>query len=154
LLLAGTCLWLTGCGDRPRESTPAPPELEPARAALVASLEAWKSGHHETGALIGSDPAIATADVQRFDRPLLDFTIVGPLSVRGPARSFAVHLVLDSPREPVDTRYVVLGEDPLWVFGHDDYERILHWEHKMDDTEDSSGQTAPVSPPRASEGRP
>ena len=82
--------------------------------------------------------------MQRFERPLIDFAILGPLAALGPARPFAVRLELDAPRESVQTRYVVMGEDPLWVFGQDDYERILHWEHKM-------GQEALDQPARAVE---
>jgi hypothetical protein len=52
----------------------------------------------------------------------------------GKARPFAVRLILGEPREIVATRYLVLGLDPLWVFRQEDFERMLHWEHKMDGT--------------------
>jgi hypothetical protein len=27
---------------------------------------------------------------------------------------------------------VVIGIDPLWVFRHEDYDLLLHWEHPME----------------------
>lgn len=63
----------------------------------------------------------------------------------GKARPFAVRLVLDKPSETVATRYLVMGQDPLWVFRQEDFERMLHWEHKMD------GEAA-TAPPRSSTG--
>ena len=98
----------------------------------LPSLNAWKTGAVQPQKLIGSKPAIGTVDVQRIGKRLADYQIVGPLAARGTARPFAVRLVFEPQTEPVETRYVVIGQDPLWVFGHADYERILHWEHAMD----------------------
>ncbi len=123
-----------GCGGTPHGPPDfEAPALEPARAALTTSLEAWKSGRRDSGVLIGSKPAIGVVDAARADRPLLDYQITGPLMVDGKARPFAVRLVLGEPRESVATRYVVIGQDPLWVFRQEDFDRMIHWEHKMDD---------------------
>ena len=110
----------------------APPDPAPARAALVAALDAWKGDRRASGVLIGSRPAIGVVDSMRTDRPLLDYEIVGPLMVVEKSRPFAVRLVLDAPRETVATRYLVMGRDPLWVFRQEDFDRMLHWEHRMD----------------------
>ena len=121
-----------GCGDGGR--TPAglaPPDLASSRAALAASLDAWKADDRASGVLIGSKPSIGVVDSARKDRPLLDYQILGPLMVVEKARPFAVRLVLGSPRESVAARYLVLGRDPLWVFRQEDFERMLHWEHAM-----------------------
>jgi hypothetical protein len=118
-----------------------PPGLEPSKAALVASLDAWKADRRETGVLIGSKPAIGIADAARTYRPLVDYEVVGPLMVIGKTRPFAVRLVLGEPRESVSTRYLVMGQDPLWVFRQEDFDRMLHWEHRMD------GKTEPAAPP-------
>lgn len=109
------------------------PEVGAARSALVASLDAWKAGRRDPRELIGSGPAVGVVDSTRRDRPLVGYEVVGPLllSAGEVARPFAVRLVLGGPREEVSTRYVVAGRDPLWVFLREDYDRILHWEHKM-----------------------
>ena len=131
-LLAGICLFFMGCHSEQAQVAMTAPAIEPAKAALNASLNAWKTGAVQPQTLIGSKPAIGTVDVQRIGKRLADYQIVGPLAARGTARPFAVRLVFEPQTEPVETRYVVIGQDPLWVFGHADYERILHWEHAMD----------------------
>jgi hypothetical protein len=132
-------LWLAiascaaGCGDARRGPADLDaPDLESSKTALVASLEAWKADRRSSGVLIGSKPSIGVVDAARADRPLLGYEVVGPLMTLGKARPFAVGLVLGEPRETVATRYLVLGRDPLWVFRQEDFERMLHWEHKMD----------------------
>jgi hypothetical protein len=139
-------LWLTiasfsaGCGGAQRVPTDLrPPDLESSKSALIASLEAWKADHRASGVLIRSKPSIGIVDSTRADRPLLGYEVVGPLMTVGKARPFAVRLILGEPHETVATRYLVLGLDPLWVFRQEDFERMLHWEHKM------QGETGPVS---------
>ena len=126
-------LFAIGCADSGRDGVDlAVPDLSPSRAALAASLDAWKAGRRASGVLIGSKPSVGVVDSTRTERPLLDYEVVGPLMPVEKARPFAVRLVLGSPRETVDARYLVLGQDPLWVFRQDDFELMLHWEHKMD----------------------
>ena len=127
--LAIACL-APGCARPPVEFVA--PGVGPAKAALVASLDAWKAGRRASGVTVGSNPAIGIVDSGRSDRPLLDYEVVGPLMVVGKTRPFAVRLVLGGPEETVSTRYVVTGQDPLWVFRQEDFERMLHWEHRMD----------------------
>jgi hypothetical protein len=125
-----------GCGDAPKGPPEfVAPDLQPSKAALVASLDAWKGGRRDSGVVIGSRPAVGVVDAARGDRPLLDYEVVGPLMVVGKARPFAVRLVLGEPRETVATRYLVMGKDPLWVFRQDDFDRMIHWEHRMDGPE-------------------
>lgn len=119
-----------------------PPDLAASRRALAVSLDAWKAGRRASGVLIGSGPAVGVVDSNRADRPLADYEVVGPLMVAGKSRPFAVRLVLDAPRETVEARYVVVGRDPLWVFRHEDFERMLHWEHRMDPESTPSPPTA------------
>jgi hypothetical protein len=143
-------LWLAlgcaaaGCGDAPRGPVEfVAPGIESAKAALVASLDAWKADRRASGVMVGSKPSIGIVDAGRADRPLLEYEVIGPLMVVGKARPFAVRLVLDAPRETVSTRYLVLGQDPLWVYRQEDFDRMLHWEHKMDD----ETAAAPSGPP-------
>ena len=137
-----------GCGGGGWGSADlAPPDVRSSTAALVTSLDAWKGDRRASGVLIGSKPSVGVVDSLRTERPLLGYEIVGPLMVVEKARPFAVRLDLDSPRETVETRYLILGRDPLWVFRQEDFERMLHWEHKMD-AEAGTGPAgpAPVGP--------
>jgi hypothetical protein len=126
--------WLaSGCGSSKHDPVDlGPPDLEASKAALVASLDAWKADQRGSGVMIGSAPTIGIVDAMRTERPLLEYEVVGPLMIVDKGRPFAVRLVLDAPRETVAARYVVIGRDPLWVFRQEDFERMLHWEHKMD----------------------
>ncbi|OJW13033.1 MAG: hypothetical protein BGO49_19685 [Planctomycetales bacterium 71-10] len=119
------------------------PETRTASDALAKALGAWKAAGRKTeGGLIGSAPKVGVVDTLQRERPLADFEILGPLFPLAEARPFAVRLTLDEPREVVTARYVVLGSDPIWVFRHEDYELILHWEHKM--TPEESEGTPPA----------
>ena len=127
----------SGCAsDEPGPAKP--PPVAAANDALVATLQAWKSGLRDTGRFLGSSPAVGIVDSLRRLRPLIDYEVVGPLGAVDNARPFAVRLVLDAPAETITTRYLVVGQDPLWVFLQEDYELILHWEHKMTDEEPGS----------------
>lgn len=69
---------------------------------------------------------------RRPGQRLKSFAILGRSEVEN-ARQFTVRLDLD-PTEAGDlVRYNVFGRKPVWVFRLEDYERISHWEHPMDD---------------------
>ena len=122
-----------------------PPPVGAAKDALVATLQAWKSGRRDTGEFLGSNPAVGIVDSLRRLRPLIDYEVVGPLGAVDNVRPFAVRLVLDAPAETITARYLVVGQDPLWVFRQEDYELILHWEHKMTDEEQGSTPEPPTA---------
>ena len=138
---------VAGCGDSNHGSTElGPPDLESSKAALVKSLDAWKADQRGSGVIIGSKPSIGIVDAMRTERSLLGYEVVGPLMVVEKGRPFAVRLNLDAPRETIAARYVVIGRDPLWVFRQEDFDRMLHWEHKMD----LESETLPAPPPTSS----
>ena len=141
-----------GCGGAPA-GTPLlqAPGIAPARTALVATLDAWKSGRRE-GGTIGSNPSIGIVDSLRAERLLIDYEILGALSVVDKARPFAVRLVLESPRGTLTCRYVVLGQDPLWVFRQDDLDMMLHWEHKESAGDAGAAATVKTDKPRSPAG--
>jgi hypothetical protein len=139
-----------GCGDARQGAVEIPPpDIETSKAALISSLDAWKADRQTSGVLMGSKPSIGVVDATRSERPLLAYEVIGPLMVVEKARPFAVRLVLGAPRETVTTRYLVLGKDPLWVFRQEDFERMIHWEHKMDGDE-ATGIAAKPNPPSTS----
>lgn len=123
-----------GCRNAASEIDDLPlPDMNTSQAALTTSLDEWKAGRRMTGVQVGSNPKVGVVDSARADRPLIQYEIKGPLMTVGKARPFAVRLILGEPREAVEARYVVVGQDPLWVFRQEDFDRMLHWEHKMDD---------------------
>jgi hypothetical protein len=127
-----------GAGDAPRDRFT--PTTEVARSVLQASLDDWRAGHLRGPVRLGA-PRIEVSDsYRRSERSLRAFEILGPVGV-DERPCFAVRLTLDNPGEDQVVRYLVVGHDPYWVFRWEDYERISHWEHKMED--DEASETPP-----------
>jgi hypothetical protein len=142
---------LMGCGAPAAETekTRVIPSPEQARSALSAALDAWKGGS-TASSLKSSKPTIEVVDsFRKTERPLKAFEILAPIEVDH-GRSFSVRLSLDGPAEEQLARYLVIGKDPIWVFRQEDFERISHWEHKMEEPE----PTAPTEPAPRPEGHP
>jgi hypothetical protein len=116
-----------------RPATPAyMPSWEEAARALESALTAWRDAPSPPPESFAS-PAIQFVDQQR--RPgqrLLSFEVLGRVDVEN-ARQFTVRLTLKDEDEPQLVRYNCFGRQPVWVFRLEDYERLAHWEHKMDE---------------------
>jgi hypothetical protein len=127
---SGTALLLS-YGRTPSDERFIPPEDE-ARAALETALTTWREGNG-LGSLrleIGP-PAIQVIDSFRRSGQLLrSFEVLGRTSTEGPHR-FAVRLLLDRPREEKNVRYVIVGDDPLWVVREEDFEMMERWQMPM-----------------------
>ena len=119
-----------GCGERSPRAEEFVPTETAARSALDASLKAWQDGGAEAKAT-ASNPAVETADGLRVKgRTLVRYDILGPVPADAP-RCFAVRLTLGNPPQEVRERYVVLGLDPVWVWRHEDFVMLTHWDHRM-----------------------
>ena len=116
-----------GCHDRTDDFKP---RTELAEIALVRALEYWKSGK-PAGEIPGSKPLIHVTDSNRNPKQALDeFKILGVTHGRS-GRTYAVELSLKHPDENLKTEYIVVGIDPLWVFRREDFELLMHWDHRM-----------------------
>jgi len=130
LLLAGGVWWGVGAGVVRSDA-----EFIPADAICEGALRqvfaAWSAGA-AAGLVAGTAPEVHVTDSSRVkQRPLLSWEILGRVPGNAPS-CYAVRLQLDQPREERRERYVVIGIDPLWVFRHEDYDLLLHWEHPME----------------------
>ena len=139
LLLAGWSWWGGEAGAVRSEA-----EFIPADAVCEAALrqvfDAWVAGA-AAGPVAGTAPVVHVTDSTRVkQRPLLAWEILGRVPGNAPG-CYAVRLQLDQPREERRERYVVIGIDPLWVFRHEDYDLLMHWEHPM---EPVSGESRPA----------
>ena len=95
------------------------PSVRSARQALEAALTAWQRGE-PAGKLPSTSPAIEVVDTKRpAGQKLARFEILKEEPGDGP-RWFAVRLVLE-PQGEAEARYVVVGNDPIWVFRDTDY---------------------------------
>jgi hypothetical protein len=126
-VLAAACV---GCGERSPRAEEFVPGEDAARAALDASLRAWRDGGAEAR-VPATGPAVESADGLRTrGRTLLKYDILGPVPADAP-RCFAVRLTLGNPTQELRERYVVLGLDPVWVWRHEDFVMLTHWDHRM-----------------------
>jgi hypothetical protein len=118
-LLAGA-----GCAGRglPTRFVPTAAKAE---RALAAALDAWKEGQ-EPRSVDGAKVHVADTHRKPGQR-LQRYVILGEVPGDGP-RCFAVRLSLESPQEEARVRYVVFGLDPLWVYRHEDFLMLAHWE--------------------------
>jgi hypothetical protein len=119
-----------GCAGPTTERFVPPPDA--ARRAVEAALRQWQQGE-PPGRVGGTSPLVCVVDHhhRRPGQTLVGFTVLGEAPGEGP-RCFAVRLVLDNPPEERKARYVVVGDDPLWVYRHEDYEMMMHWACRED----------------------
>ncbi len=124
-LWTASLLLAAGCGPGHDYARFIPPEAS-ARRTLQVALQAW-CDHGVPGPVPSVSPAIELVDSQhRPAQNLTAFEVLGPTP--GDAdRCYAVRLSFQGPPEEVRARYVVFGQDPLWVMRYEDYEMVMHW---------------------------
>ncbi|HVW02956.1 MAG TPA: hypothetical protein VHB77_21530 [Planctomycetaceae bacterium] len=121
-LLTLVCLSLlaalfSGCGRSNSEFHPA---IESAREALDTALESWRNGA-PVGTITSTEPSIDLFDARRqLGERLSSFEVLEELPDEGP-KQFLVRLKLEGAKGPEETKYIVLGKDPLLVFREEDY---------------------------------
>ncbi len=125
---------LTGCNGW--NDSPPPPGYLPgwaeARQSLESALSAWRNAPSPLPDSLDSSAVIFVDKQRRPGQRLRSFAILGQSEVEN-ARQFTVRLHLDQEESPMLVRYNVLGRNPVWVFRLEDYERISHWEHSMEE---------------------
>jgi hypothetical protein len=114
------CCWAGGCKKRDAKDF-IPPD-EAARAALTATLDAWKSGQ-PLGKIEATTPKIEVGESNwQAAKKLTAYEIIGPTTGDDQNTRFSVKITLDGGA-PQDAVYVVFGRDPLWVFNEVDYRK-------------------------------
>ena len=101
---------------------------EQARQAVETCLNAWKAGK-PPGPVTTEPIAIEAIDSQwSAKRELADYTL-GPAESGVGNYTFPVKLTLRNPPESLDTRYVVIGVGPIFVYRDEDYQRMTNMEN-------------------------
>jgi hypothetical protein len=120
LICGVLALSATGCGGGDGGTAKYSPSTDTARGALEAALAAWKRGE-PPGKIAGTSIAVEVADSKRqAGQTLASYEIVGEVPGDG-AKRFSVRLKLENPTQERETQYVIVGLDPIWVFGEADY---------------------------------
>ena len=113
-----------GCGqaNKVEDFTPA---TNNARTALTAALEHWKAGK-PLGTIPDTKPTVEVVDSQwRGGQKLKSYEIISeapPPQGQGP-RTFTVRLTL-AQGAPIETQYMVVGIEPLWVYRKEDFAKL------------------------------
>jgi len=136
-LIVGCALTALGCHGGPTTARFIP-ATETARQALEAALRSWQQGRPAGKLETLSNPQVILVDrCRRSEQTLEQFNILGEVPGEGP-RCFAVRLRLQNPEETQRVRFVVFGEDPLWVYRYEDYEMMIHWQCGPDEREEKA----------------
>jgi hypothetical protein len=137
-------LGLPGCSDPP-DSPSIVPDPATGHRAIEALMATWKAGH-PTGIVEPTSPRVQVVDNHRkAGQTLVGFEILAE-SADSRFRTFSVRLNLDNPEEHPVARYLVVGIDPILIFLQEDYELLMHWEHRMEPEAPKAGEPpAPAS---------
>lgn len=122
-ILAASLVMATmlGCGSQDQSAYVPADEL--AHSTLTAVLDAWKAGG-QPGRLDSVSPPVQVVDSRwSSGARLRGYEIVRGIPGEGP-KQFEVKLSLDQADVPENAVYVVVGQDPLWVFLGSDYQRL------------------------------
>jgi hypothetical protein len=121
---------LLGCEPTP-EPIPIVPDSARGRQAIKAAMETWKAGH-PVGIVEPTTPRVQVVDTHRTPgQDLLDYEILSD-SADPRVRTFSLRLTLSTSEERPVVRFLVVGIDPILVFRQEDYELLMHWEHRME----------------------
>jgi hypothetical protein len=138
-LICGSALLLPAAGGCGGHGGASPPPDDMARAALEASLKAWRDGG-KPGTVAGTDPPVQVLDTPwaQGDR-LASYEILGEET--GTAeKQFNVRLTLAKPERVQEVKYYVIGRGPVMVFREEDYLRNINMENGPN-LEKSGGRT-------------
>jgi hypothetical protein len=120
LAFCGLVGLLGGCGSDTGKFVPA---SGAARSTLEPALAAWQKGD-APGQVAAGPPVIQVVDSKwKAGQKLAKYEILAEEPGGGP-RWFSVKLTLQQPAGEQVVKYVVLGNDPLWVYREEDYKKM------------------------------
>lgn len=125
---SGFCCFLaTGCGG---SSGGYATNADDARQAVEGALSTWRKGA-KPDQLASSAPPVHPVDFQwQAGQVLESYRIVGEEpSVGDASKRFSVSLSLANSKGEINTQYVVVGRDPIWVYRDEDYARLLNMDN-------------------------
>lgn len=119
------CWALAGCsGQNKARITSAPT----ARQALEAALDAWKAGK-AAGKIDSVTPPVQVVDsVWARGTKLDNYEILSEGTEPDGVRSFSVRVKTKLDKEGLEIRYIVQGQNPVYVYRYEDYKRSQDWQ--------------------------
>jgi hypothetical protein len=99
------------------------PAEDKSRDALEEALSAWEGGATDSK-ILASGMTIQVLDAKwRAGQKLESYEILGVESDEDGKSWFNVRLVMKKPAGEQIVRYVVIGQEPIWVYREDDYKQ-------------------------------
>jgi len=125
----------TGCGSKTYT-----PTAEAAKETLNRALTAWQKGE-KSDALEKESPPINVSIADWGSGKILEkFEIGAEQSVPGEGNKlFVTTLRLKGAKADTKTKFVVIGHEPIWVYGENDFKNLLNMDNN---------KPAPKSPRR------
>ncbi len=100
------------------------PTKDEARSSLEAALTAWRDG--KPYGPIDAKPPVNVADSAWQGGAQIEAYEIGDEEDPGDGtKQFPVKLTFKKEKSAQDTRYIVNGRDPVWVFSEPDYKRMI-----------------------------
>jgi hypothetical protein len=120
LALAAISFCCLGCGNG--DISQYTPSHTTARESLESAMNAWRGGEAPRKVAETSTSVEFVDSKRQPGQKLVSYEILDALPGDNPNR-FSVRLLLDNPQQEIQVQYVVVGNDPIWVFREEDYER-------------------------------
>jgi hypothetical protein len=131
IVSVGLIAGCVGRKDDAKRASLVPRSIE-ARRALETSLSAWRDQDSPKPELV-TIGGLNFVDLTRLSGQKLDRFQILTENETPHARYFTTKLELTNPDESKVARYLVFGRAPVWVYREEDFNLIMHWDHKMDD---------------------
>jgi hypothetical protein len=125
-IVPGILLFLaSGCGSG---GPPITPRGDEARVAVESALSAWRDGSPYDK--LEAKPAVRVVDSAWREGQKIDaFEILDEEGRDDGTKAFSVKLSSSKPKGEKNVKFVVYGQDPLWVYREEDYQRMLQMDN-------------------------
>lgn len=121
------CLNTGGCGGSSKNYAPT---AEGAKETLDRALSAWQKGEKSNSLETASPPInVSIADWQA-GKVLEKFEILKEEPVPGEVnKMFSTNLRLKGAKSDTKARFIVIGREPIWVYGENDFKNLLNMDN-------------------------
>src|SRR4051812_4096110 len=115
----------SGCDSGNSRITPRGDE---ARVAVESALSAWRDGK-PYDKLEATPPVRVVDSAWRDGEKIESFEILDEEGRDDGTKAFSVRLASSKSKGPKNVKFVVYGQDPLWVYREEDYKRMLQMDN-------------------------
>jgi hypothetical protein len=106
------------------------PGPQVARQSLEKCLDEWKARPSIERTVSTPRPLLFVDQQRQPGQRLREYEILGDTEFEG-SRRFMVRLTLDNPEESLVAHYYVFGRDPIWVYRGEDFDMLMHMDHRL-----------------------